>query len=115
MTRRPSVLCLALLLSAGATLPARAAEVPSPESVLGFRVGEDRKLADWTEIVGYFNKLAAASPRVKVEDVGPTTEGRPFLVVTITSEANMARLEEIRRPTCAWPIPGASPRTRPDP
>jgi len=97
MTRRPAVLCLALLLCAAAALPAFAAEVPTPESVLGFRVGEDRKLADWTQIVGYFKKLSAASPRVRVEDVGPTTEGNPFLVVTITSEANMARLEEIRR------------------
>ncbi|MFI5007715.1 MAG: M14 family zinc carboxypeptidase [Solirubrobacterales bacterium] len=71
--------------------------VPSPESVLGFRPGADRKLADWTEIAGYFRKLGASSPRVRVEEVGRTTEGRPFLVVTITSEANQARLEEIRR------------------
>ncbi len=71
--------------------------VPSPESVLGFRPGADRKLADWTEISGYFRKLGASSPRVRVEEVGRTTEGRPFLVVTITSEANQARLEEIRR------------------
>jgi len=96
MTRR-AALCLALLLCAASALTAVAAEVPSPESVLGFRVGEDRKLADWTQIVGYFQKLAAASPRVRVENVGATTEGNPFLVVTITSEANMARLEEIRR------------------
>jgi hypothetical protein len=96
MTRRLAALCLVLLLCAAA-LPAFAAEVPTPGSVLGFRVGEDRKLADWTQIVGYFKKLSAASPRVRVEDVGPTTEGNPFLVVTITSEANMARLEEIRR------------------
>jgi Zinc carboxypeptidase len=74
-----------------------AAAVPSPESVLGFKVGEDRKLADWNQIVDYFHRLAAASDRVSVEEVGKTTEGRPFLVVTITSEANRARLEEIRR------------------
>ena len=81
-----------------AALPAlAAAEPPSPEAALGFRVGEDRKLADWTQIVEYFRALDAASPRVLVEDVGKTTEGRPFLVATVTSEANMARLEEIRR------------------
>ena len=97
MMRRPATLGLALLLCAGATLPAFAAEVLPPESVLGFKVGEDRKLADWMQIVGYFKQLAAASPRVKVEEVGATTEGRPFLLVTVTSAANMARLEEIRR------------------
>ena len=95
--RRPAALCVALLLGAAAALPAVSADVPTPESVLGFSVGEDRKLADWTQIVGYFQKLAATSPRLKVENVGATTEGNPFLVVTITSEANMARLEEIRR------------------
>jgi Zinc carboxypeptidase len=77
--------------------PATAAVAPSPESFLGFRVGDDRKLADWTQAVAYFQALAAASPRVRVENVGKTSEGRPFLVVTITSEANMARLEEIRQ------------------
>jgi hypothetical protein len=82
----------ALALAASA-----AAAPPSPESVLGFRPGDDRKLADWSQIVDYFHRLDAASDRVKVEEVGRTTEDRPFLVAIITSEANMARLEEIRR------------------
>lgn len=92
--RRSAGAAAALLVAA---LPTFAAEVPSPESVLGFRPGEDRKLADWTQIVSYLKRLDAATGRVLVEDVGPTTEGRPFLVVTISSEANLARLEEIRR------------------
>ena len=71
--------------------------VPSPESVLGFPVGADRQLADWTQMVDYFHRLDAASPRVQAAEVGKTTGGRPFLVVTITSEANMARLDAIRR------------------
>jgi hypothetical protein len=70
--------------------------VPSPKSVLGFEPGDDRKLADWTQVVDYFRRLDAASDRVRVEEVGRSTEGRPFLLVTITSEANMARLEAIR-------------------
>jgi hypothetical protein len=41
-------------------IPARAASVPTPESVLGFKVGEDRKLADWSQIADYFRKLDAA-------------------------------------------------------
>jgi len=94
MNRRV-VLCT-LVLAVRPVLAAAPAP-PSPESVLGFRVGTDRKLADWTEIVGYFRMLDAASPRVVVEEVGKTTEGRPFLVATITSEANMARREELRR------------------
>ena len=83
-------------LTAGAAAAA-AETVPSPDAVLGFRPGADRQLADWTQIVDYFRRLDAASPRVRVDEVGKTTEGLPFLVVAISSEANMARLEEIRR------------------
>ncbi len=85
------------LVAVFATSPVLAREVPTPDSVLGFTPGEDRKLADWSQITGYFRKLDAASERVRVDEVGKTTEGRPFLIATITSEANMARLEEIRR------------------
>jgi Zinc carboxypeptidase len=92
--RRLVSLVLAAAVLAG---PALARDVPTPASVLGFTPGDDRKLADWSEITGYFRRLDAASDRVRVEEVGKTTEGRPFLIVTITSEANMARLEEIRR------------------
>jgi Zinc carboxypeptidase len=86
------VVALALLAS-----PAAARDVPTPASVLGFTPGDDRKLADWAQITGYFRRLDAASDRVRVDEVGKTTEGRPFLIVTFTSVANMARLEEIRR------------------
>ena len=91
---------LALALAVGsvaARVPPAATPAPPPEAILGFRPGDDGKLADWTQVVRYFQALDRASARVAVEDVGPTTEGRPFLVATVTSEANMARLEEIRR------------------
>ena len=77
--------------------PALSADIPTPESVLGFKVGADRKLADWTQIVDYFRKLDASSPRVRIDGEGKTTLGKPFLAVIITSEANMGNLEAIRQ------------------
>jgi hypothetical protein len=74
-----------------------AASPPRPEAVLGFRVGEDGKLADWGQMVSYLRELAATSDRLRVDEVGKTTEGRPFLVVTISSAANLRRLEALRR------------------
>jgi hypothetical protein len=74
----------------------RAQGVPSPRTHLGFAVGEDRKLADWKQITGYFAKLAAASPAVKLDTLGPTTNGLPFIVATISSPANIRRLSTIR-------------------
>jgi len=71
--------------------------VPAPEAVLGFVPGEDRKLADWTEVLAYLRALDGASGRVSLEELGHTTGGRPFVMATVTSEANHARLDEIRR------------------
>jgi hypothetical protein len=94
-----AVVSASLVLSAAVLLvpsaPA-ATGVPAPESVLGFVPGEDRKLADWNQVLAYLSALDEASERVSVAEVGKTTQGRPFVIVTVTSAANHARLEEIR-------------------
>src|SRR5215213_4770830 len=85
---------------APAPAPAPAAAVPAPEDVLGFRPGDDRKLASWAQTVEYFRRLAAASPRVKFEELGRTTLGAPFVLATISAPENIERLEtykEIQR------------------
>lgn len=87
----------AAALAAASPLPAQRAAAPSPRSHLGFEVGADRQLADWPQITGYFTKLAAASRAVRVDTLGRTTEGRPFVLVTVSSPANMRNLEAIRR------------------
>jgi hypothetical protein len=90
---RPLVIVGAFL---GVLAPeARGQGVPSPRDVLGFEVGADRKLADWGEITAYFTRLAA-SPAVRVDTLGRTTNGLPFLAVTVSHPDNMRRLEAIR-------------------
>ena len=92
---------LALILQAAFAIPPAAAQVPSPDSALGFHVGEDRKLADWQQVLDYFQKVAAAVPdRVKFEEVGKTTLGKPFVVLTVSSADNLKNLDrylEIQR------------------
>jgi hypothetical protein len=87
---------LAVVLAVQAA-SAASATIPAPESVLGFQPGADRRLADWDEVLGYLEQLADASPRVRVDEVGRTTQGRPFVVATVTSAENHARLEELRQ------------------
>lgn len=68
----------------------------APEAHFGYRPGADRKIARWDHIVEYFYRLARESDRVKVEDLGPSTEGHPFILVTISSPANLANLDRLR-------------------
>src|SRR5881409_2506376 len=75
------------------------AQVKSPQDYLGFRVGEDYKLADWQQITGYFNELGKSSDRIHVDVVGQTTLKKPFLRVTITSPENQARLDRYEQIT----------------
>ena len=76
--------------------PAAAAQtVPAPLEHFGFEIGADRKLANWDELTAYFERLAETSDRVVVDTLGPTTEGRPFVMLTITSPENHARLDEL--------------------
>ena len=45
----------------------------SPSDYLGYTVGADRRLADWTEITGYLAELASGSERVRIDTLGRTT------------------------------------------
>ena len=69
----------------------------SPAASLGFEPGADSMLADWKQVTSYMNGLALRSPYVHVDTLGRTTEGRPFLLLAITSPANQARLAAIKR------------------
>ena len=71
-------------------------KIPTPAEVLAFTPGEDRKLASWDQVVDYFQRLDGASDRVNFETLGATTMGKPFVMATISSPANLARLEEFK-------------------
>jgi hypothetical protein len=71
--------------------------ITAPQAFFGFELGADRKLADWKQLTEYFNLLGRQSDRIKTQELGKTTEGRPFLLVAISAPQNLARLEEYRR------------------
>src|SRR5690606_25255587 len=89
-------LLLTALLAAGAAAPAAAQHVPTPLEHFGFEIGADRKLANWTQLSAYYEALARTSPRVTIDTLGRTTKGQPFVMLTITSPENHARLRELR-------------------
>ncbi len=71
-------------------------KIPAPKDVLGFTPGDDRKLASWAKILEYFQKLDAASDRVKFEEIGKSTMGAPFVYATISAPENLSRLDEFK-------------------
>ena len=70
--------------------------IPSPKDVLGYHIGAPRKLTYYADIVKYYRALAAATPRVKVESIGKSDEGRDLVVVWVSSEANIKNLQQNR-------------------
>jgi hypothetical protein len=72
------------------------AQVTSPEQAFGFKLGTDRKLADWKELTEYYQKLASQSDRIKYTELGKTSFGRPFVALTISSPENLAKAEEYK-------------------
>ncbi|MCZ2156587.1 MAG: M14 family metallopeptidase, partial [Bryobacterales bacterium] len=93
MLRRYSLRCVLLYLLI--VLPL-AAQVTSPEAFFGFKPGADYKLATYDEIHSYFRKLSAESDRIKLVEIGSSSEGRPVIMAVISSPQNLAKLEAIR-------------------
>ena len=65
----------------------------SPKDHFGFTIGDDYKLANFTQTEAYFKKLAASSDRVKFLSIGKTEEGRDQPMLIISSPENLKKLD----------------------
>ncbi len=70
--------------------------VPSPDVFLKHIVGAPNVLTHVADINAYMRLLASKSPRVKVMSIGKSEEGREMLIVAISDEANIAKLDRYR-------------------
>jgi hypothetical protein len=81
--------------------------VPKPKEIIYHEVGEWHITHD--RLVNYMKAIATAVPaRVRLETMGYTYEGRPQVLLIITSPANHRRLEEIRQQHVSLTDPGRS-------
>ena len=71
------------------------ADIPRPESILGYAVGDMNTQFLQQEKV-LLAIAAAASDRVKVEEIGQTNERRTMRLYLISAPENIARLDAIR-------------------
>ncbi len=70
--------------------------IPSPRDHFGTIIGAPGVMHRTAEIHGYMRALAAASPRIKVETIGRSEEGREIILVVIADEATMGKLDGYR-------------------
>ena len=83
----------ALALTAACSLQAA---VPTPRSHFGHEIGVDRELLDWDKVVSYFRALEQSSDEIRVEELGKTVEGRPFIAATIAEAETLRTLDRYR-------------------
>ncbi|MFT5079085.1 MAG: hypothetical protein ACI917_001605, partial [Patiriisocius sp.] len=69
--------------------------IPTPEQVIGHQIGDWHISHD--KLVQYIYAVAAASNRITIEDRGETFEGRPLLLLTVTSPTNHNNIDTIKQ------------------
>src|SRR5256885_5396127 len=70
--------------------------ITSPKEQFGFNIGDDYKLAHYTQFEQYWRMLATQSNRMKLVEIGKSAEGRPQLMAIISSPANLQKLERYK-------------------
>jgi hypothetical protein len=73
-----------------------AQNVPTPKSYFGFSIGDNYKLATFTQTESYLKKLAAVSKKMKLVSIGKTEEGRDQYMVIVSDPANLAKLDKYK-------------------
>jgi hypothetical protein len=95
--RRPSqgvLIFLAVVISG--TL-AFGQALPAPEQFFGHAVGAEKKLVRWDKQLEYFKAIAKGSDRVLYQEVGKTTNDNPFILLVISSSANLRNIERLKQ------------------
>lgn len=71
-------------------------KITTPKEQLGFDIGDDYHLINYTDILKYWEKLDVESDRMQLVDIGPTAEGRRQFMAIITSPENLKKLDHYR-------------------
>jgi len=85
-----------LVLTVGGTLVEGQNSVTTPEEQFGHQLGADYVLPNYSDLYEYWQKLAAESDRMSVQDIGYTEDGRPQIMAVITAPENRPHLERYK-------------------
>ena len=70
--------------------------ITSPKTHLGFDIGDDYQLANYSQVAAYWRALDRESDRISVVEYGRSSEGRPMLMAVVTSAGNHNRLDHFK-------------------
>ncbi|HEY4061742.1 MAG TPA: M14 metallopeptidase family protein [Puia sp.] len=70
--------------------------IPTPKEHFGFSIGDNYQLANFTQTAAYFKKLAAASDRARLTEIGKTEEGRGQFMMIVSSPENLKKLDHYK-------------------
>src|SRR5207302_10421167 len=89
-----SFILFALLPALSQTTEPR--KITTPKQALGFNIGDDYYLANYAQLIAYWQTLAKQSDRMKPPDLGPTAENRRQYMAIISSPENLAKLDHYK-------------------
>ena len=72
------------------------AQVTSPKEFFGHNIGDDYWLPNYTQFMGYWQKIARQSPRAHLDTIGMSAEGRPQLSMIVSSPENIRNMAQYR-------------------
>jgi hypothetical protein len=93
-SRRMSLPLIAVAFAA--SLGQAQGHITSPKEFFGFNIGDDYKLANYTQFTAYWKKIDQESDRVQVEEIGKSAEGRPQLMAIVTAPENFKNLQRYK-------------------
>lgn len=85
-----------VLLTVAHLSPLSGQTIPSPKSHFGFNIGDNYKLANYSQAEAYFKKLAGLSDRVILKPIGKTEENRNQYIMVISSPANLKKINRYK-------------------
>src|ERR1700733_1155355 len=71
-------------------------KITTPKESIGFNLGDDYKMASYTQLEVFWKKLASESDRMKLVDIGLTSEGRHQYMAIISSPENLKKLDHYK-------------------
>ena len=73
-----------------------APHITTEKEFFGFTLGDDYHVANYTQSVAYWKKLATETDRMQLVDIGATSEDRRQVMAIISSPENMKKLDHYK-------------------